>query len=291
MTFTAFPEHVTINPREDVVMNFDTSGSTGKPKAVLYSHFNAIASFYGGRGFFEYGNSMMSCSINFGALAIIVCMESLYFGGTVYVNTAFNRETHFELLRKYKPSTVIMYPYNAVWMARSPQLKSHDLSFLKAIYATASVLDPATVKILNEELPNVAIEQVVDVETGRTLPVGQRGEILVKSPSMMMGYNKDGKQVCPSEIEALLQEHEAVQAAGVVAIPNAATDNLARAFVVLRPGCHVTADELQVHVAAKLIHYKHLHGGVRFVDTLPVNRNNKLDRGALKKIALAEIRQ
>ncbi|KAF4519142.1 hypothetical protein B566_EDAN007415 [Ephemera danica] len=344
---SAFPEHVKINPREDVVIAMDTSGSTGKPKAVLYSHYSAIAASYGGRGYFKNGNSMMSCSINFGTLAVVVCKESLCYGGTVYFNSVFNRETHFGLLRKYKPETVIMYPYNAVWMARSPELKSNDLSFLKCIHVTASVLDPATVKILNEELPNVAIEQaygmteclfvsttklgrdpknpiiykekqdgkefsvvstgklspytkakVMDVETGRTLPVGQRGEILLDRSNIDADgwyhtgdfgfFDEDANLYIIERIYNFFKCNAEI-AAGVVGIPNAATDNLARAFVVLRPGCHVTADELQAHVAARLPEYKHLHGGVRFIDVLPVNRNNKIDRGTLKKLALAEM--
>ncbi|KAF4519272.1 hypothetical protein B566_EDAN002161 [Ephemera danica] len=51
--------------------------------------------------------------------------------------------------------------------------------------------------------------------------------------------------VSPVELESVLQEHEAVEAAGVVGVPNPETTNLARAFVVLRPGYHVSADELK----------------------------------------------
>ncbi|KAF4519144.1 hypothetical protein B566_EDAN007418 [Ephemera danica] len=376
---SAFPKHVQINPREDVVATTSTSGTTGEPKGILHSHYTAIAAIHGWREYFINNNSVLSSAVNFSGSNFLLITDSLCSGGTVYTVPKFNKNTYFELLQKYKPEGVILYPYAATWFARLPQLKTSDLSFLKTFHVTASRLDAGTVRILSESLPHVIFDQacgtsecmlisttklgpnpkypliskmgkgneneivstgklvpymkakVINTETGRTLKPGEQGEILVKGPSVMLGYlredmkkpdreNIDGDDwmrtgdlgfidadgnmfvieristffkynatpVAPSEIEALLQEHHAVQAAGVVAIPNVATDNLTRAFVVLRPGCLVTADELQVHVAARLPEHKHLHGGVRFIDVLPVNRNAKLDRAALKKIALAE---
>ncbi|KAF4516735.1 hypothetical protein B566_EDAN008425 [Ephemera danica] len=157
---------------------------------------------------------------------------------------------------------------------------------------------------------------------------GEHGEIMINSPSNMLGYMQqdgtpnrstfeadgymhtgdlgfldgegniyiierlnfvfyyEGWAVLPAEIEGVLAEHEAVQAAGVVGIPNPDTETLSRAFVVLHAGYHVTADELQAHVVNRLNIHKHLHGGVRFVDSLPVNRIGKLERCKLKEIAL-----
>jgi acyl-coenzyme A synthetase/AMP-(fatty) acid ligase len=90
----------------------------------------------------------------------------------------------------------------------------------------------------------------------------------------------------PSEIEAVLRDHVAVQSAGVVGVPHEECTSLARAYVVLKPGHdHVTADELIQHVAARLPEYKHLHGGLVFLHELPVNRGGKLDRSKLKLIA------
>jgi acyl-coenzyme A synthetase/AMP-(fatty) acid ligase len=58
--------------------------------------------------------------------------------------------------------------------------------------------------------------------------------------------------------------------------------------VVLRPGKHCTEDELCAFVAEKLPDYKHLHGGVQFIEKLPMNRGGKLDRGQLKAMATKE---
>jgi acyl-coenzyme A synthetase/AMP-(fatty) acid ligase len=96
------------------------------------------------------------------------------------------------------------------------------------------------------------------------------------------------KKVAPSEIESVLQEHPAVLAAGVVGMPNPETNNLARAFVVLKPGSTCTQEELCHLAKKKLPYYKHLHGGVRFVDNLPSIKGVKLDRKGLMEMALKD---
>jgi len=87
----------------------------------------------------------------------------------------------------------------------------------------------------------------------------------------------------------VLQEHPAVLAAGVVGMPNPETHNLARAFVVLKPGSTCTPEELCILAQKKLPLYKHLHGGVRIVDSLPsINKGVKLDRKSLMVMALRD---
>jgi len=78
-------------------------------------------------------------------------------------------------------------------------------------------------------------------------------------------------------------------AAGVVGIPNPETNSLARAFLVLKPGQKSTSSEICAFAAGKLPYYKHLYGGTRFVFSLPANRGGKLDRKALKEMALADV--
>ncbi|KAF4516734.1 hypothetical protein B566_EDAN008424 [Ephemera danica] len=166
--------------------------------------------------------------------------------------------------------------------------------------------------------PYVKIKVVDPENSACILERGERGEIMINSPSNMLGYmQKDGtpnRSIFEADgymhtgdlgfldeegniyiIERLsfVFKYKAMPVSGsiskrdyLVGIPNPDTDTLARAFVVLRAGYHVTADELQAHVANRLNIYKHLHGGVRFVDSLPVNRNGKLERRKLKEIAL-----
>jgi len=94
--------------------------------------------------------------------------------------------------------------------------------------------------------------------------------------------------VSPTEIESIVQEHPDVHEVGVVGVPHPESTNIARAFVVLKPGRRCSEKDICQFVADRLPKYKHLHGGVYFVDALPESRGNKLDRPALKKMAMSK---
>ena len=90
-------------------------------------------------------------------------------------------------------------------------------------------------------------------------------------------------------MENVLSAHPAVQEVGVVGVLNAETTNLTRAYVVLRQGyraCAETAEDIKAHVATRLLPHLHLHGGVRFLHSLPQSRGGKLDRLKLREIAM-----
>lgn len=56
----------------------------------------------------------------------------------------------------------------------------------------------------------------------------------------------------PSELEALLLQHPAVRDVGVVGKPDPLVGELPTAFVVKKPGVHVTQKELVDFVAGKV---------------------------------------
>lgn len=94
--------------------------------------------------------------------------------------------------------------------------------------------------------------------------------------------------VSPADVESVLLQHPDVLQAGIVNMPDPLVENLNKAFVVKRPGCKSTEQDLEQFVADRSPFFKHLHKGVTFVDNLPINLGGKMDRGALKKMALAE---
>jgi non-ribosomal peptide synthetase component E (peptide arylation enzyme) len=53
-----------------------------------------------------------------------------------------------------------MYPFVATWFARCDEVDQHDLSFLKAISISGSVLDTTTAKLIKQKLPSIKINQV-----------------------------------------------------------------------------------------------------------------------------------
>jgi acetyl-CoA synthetase len=101
-----------------------------------------------------------------------------------------------------------------------------------------------------------------------------------------------GYRMGPAEIEESLVEHDAVDAAGVVGIPDRDRDEIPVAAVVLADG--VVADEelevaLQQHVKGALALYKYPHA-IAFVDELPMTSTGKLARATLREDLIDEDR-
>ncbi|GLH16598.1 Luciferin 4-monooxygenase, partial [Gryllus bimaculatus] len=99
-----------------------------------------------------------------------------------------------------------------------------------------------------------------------------------------------GVHVSPVEIEGLLDRHDAVLESAVVGVLDPSTeDELPRAYVVLRPGAQVTAQDLCQVVEDHLAPHKWLRGGVAFVDSLPKTPTGKISRAAIRKRYLENV--
>ena len=92
-------------------------------------------------------------------------------------------------------------------------------------------------------------------------------------------------RIGPAELEASLEEHEAVTDAGVIGVPDEERGEVPKAFVVLRTGYEPSADlrsELQAHVKSKLAKYEYPRY-LEFVDDLPKTTTGKVRRRDLRK--------
>ena len=90
-----------------------------------------------------------------------------------------------------------------------------------------------------------------------------------------------GFNVYPSEVEAVLFQHEAVQEACVFAIPDDKWGESVAAHVVLKPGRPADAALLDAFCAERLAGFKRPRR-LEFVDTLPKNPNGKVMRKAVQ---------
>lgn len=94
-----------------------------------------------------------------------------------------------------------------------------------------------------------------------------------------------GFHVNPSEIENTIELIEGVQTVCVVGVFNSLGANLPAAAIIKRAGYdHLTEEAVKDFVAERLPEYKHLHGGVFFVDELPLTVSGKI-----KKRVVAEL--
>ncbi|XP_046395103.1 4-coumarate--CoA ligase-like 1 [Ischnura elegans] len=125
------------------------------------------------------------------------------------------------------------------------------------------------------------------LDTGDIGFFDEDGELyILDRRSFMFKYNMH--HVSPAELETVVGEHPAVLSVGVIGVPDKETTYAARAYVVLKAGCTATEEEIKEFVADRKVFYKHLHGGVVFVDHLPESRGGKLDRPALLNMVVRE---
>ena len=90
-----------------------------------------------------------------------------------------------------------------------------------------------------------------------------------------------GFNVYPSEVEAVLYQHEAVADACVFAIPDDKWGEAVAAHVVLKSGRTLDAQALDAFCAAQLAGFKRPRH-IEFVGNLPKNPNGKVMRKAIQ---------
>ena len=164
--------------------------------------------------------------------------------------------------------------------------------------------------------------RVVDMETGRDLPPGEPGEMLVKGPQVMAGYwnrpqdtaeclrdgwldtgdiavmdedgyfrivdrKKDmaiigGYNVYPREIDEVLYEHPKVREAVAVGVPHPTRGEIIKAYVVPEPGQTLEQAEVTAWCRERLAAYK-VPRRVEFREELPKTLVGKVLRRALRE--------
>ncbi len=96
-----------------------------------------------------------------------------------------------------------------------------------------------------------------------------------------------GFKVWPSEVEAVLYRHPAVQECCIVSAPDTYRGETVKAFVVPRPGMDLSADALIAWAREVMAAYK-VPRQVEFVQSLPRTASNKLDWRSLQDAGWAK---
>ncbi|AOR33720.1 fatty acid--CoA ligase [Streptomyces fodineus] len=98
----------------------------------------------------------------------------------------------------------------------------------------------------------------------------------IKDMFIVGGFN-----AYPAEIEQLLDTHPDVREAAVIGVPDARLGEVAKAFVVRRPGSTLTSDDLIAWSRREMANYK-VPRMVEFVAELPRNASGKVIKGVLR---------
>ena len=134
----------------------------------------------------------------------------------------------------------------------------------------------------NEAATRAAIEPDGWMHTGDIATRDEEGHYFVvdrrKDLIITGGFN-----VYPAEIERVVAAHPAVAMVAVGSVPDETHGELARAYVVLRPGAAATEAEIIEHCRPHLAAYKRPRS-VRFVPDLPKTSTGKVMRRELKTL-------
>ncbi len=93
---------------------------------------------------------------------------------------------------------------------------------------------------------------------------------------------RGGFNIFPAEIDALLEAHPAIREAAVVGVPHPVLGEDLAAFVALRPGAEIGAEELRAYLSEKLADYK-VPRRFSFVSALPRSTMGKVLKRALRE--------
>jgi fatty-acyl-CoA synthase len=109
-------------------------------------------------------------------------------------------------------------------------------------------------------------------EDGFFLVVGRVKEMIISG----------GENIYPAEVEKVLMEHPAVREAAVFGLPDPVYGESVCAAVAFHEGMHATVEELDQLCRSRLAGYKRPRR-YEFVDALPRNASDKVQKGELKK--------
>jgi long-chain acyl-CoA synthetase len=167
--------------------------------------------------------------------------------------------------------------------------------------------------------------KIVD-DDGKEVPRGKIGEIIARGENISPGYYKNpqataetfrdgwlytgdmgyldedgylfiverkkdliirgGLNVYPKDVEEVIYGLGAVQEAAVVGIPDAMMGEEVCAYIVLRSGAALTAEEVSQHCQSNLAKYK-TPRYVEFVPALPKTNIGKIQKKEIRKLAVA----
>jgi acyl-CoA synthetase (AMP-forming)/AMP-acid ligase II len=177
-------------------------------------------------------------------------------------------------------------------------------------------------KLRSAGRPTYIVEVRIVDEDDNEVSRGTVGEIVARGPNVMMGYWKrpeetahalrngwmhtgdggymdedgfvflvdrlkdmiisGGENVYCGEVEGALSKHPAVGQPAVIGIPDKKWGETVHAFIILKPGCTATQEEIIAHCHELIAGYK-CPRSVAFVDALPLSGAGKIQKNVLRE--------
>lgn len=354
-----------VSPADPGILLF-SSGSTGKVKGIVSSNRGACLQMWrwpqwylceepprtwGANGFFWSGNFCQ------------VLASTLTRGGSLILQRWFDPEEALDLMQREKVTMPIAWPHQWAQLEAAPNYASVDLSSLKYVdvltplakhptvhstwrqpewaYGNTETFTlitaypantPEEVHKNSHGLPTAgSIVKIVEPLTGKTVPIGERGEIAVKGPTLMMNYlgvpredsvdeegfartsdggyvdaegrlywegrlndiiKTGGANVSPLEIDAVIRECPGVKISQTVGVPDDLLGEMVVTCIVPHEGASLSDTEIRAFAKERLASYK-LPRRVLFLaeDDLETTGSAKIKTADLRKFAAERLKE
>lgn len=347
-----------VDPHSLAVLIY-SGGTTGVAKGIMLSHYALVANAWQLRAWISVDakGRMLAVLPLFHGFGMSVTMNGpLLAGGEIITLPRFQAENVLKAIQEWKPTFFIGVPAMFGAFNSVPTLKKYTLRSVKGIFVGAAPLTQALKsefeglsgarliegyglteavtaimanpylgqhKVGSIGLPFSDVDvKIVALDGSADLPPGESGEIVLRSPTLMLGYYNQpqataealrdgwlytgdvgqmdaegyftitdrkkeliivgGFNVFPREVDEVLALHPKVQEAAAVGIPDERLGERVRACVVLREGETATAEELIAFCRERLVGYK-VPAEIEFRTSLPKNMIGKVLRRELRE--------
>lgn len=319
----------TVSPSDPGVLFF-SSGSTGKPKGILSAHRGVCLQLWRWRKWLGLDQDVRSITTNgffwSGNFAMGVG-GTLSAGGSLILQRTFQPEEALSIMEAERVSYIFAWPHQWAQLVDAKNWLDVDLSALKYIDAnsplashptvTSSWIDAThcygnteTFTLSSAFSANTPKEvtgdshgqpvagntiKIVDPLSGQLVPMGERGEIAVKGPTLMLGYigipldeildadgffhtgdggyfddqgrlhwegrlndiiKTGGANVSPVEIDTVIAQCPGVKITKTVGVPDELLGELVVACIVPQDGFELTEDAVRTFVKEQLASFK-----------------------------------
>jgi len=338
---------------DDVHRLMYTSGTTGRPKGVMITHANLA--WKNLAHLVEFGIANEDLGLACGPLYHVGALDLttttlIAAGATTIIHRVFDAAAVVDEIERSRVTTVWLAPAMVNAIMALPDVEQRDLSSVRLIINGGEKMPIPLIERLQRTFPSAwfadayGLTETVSGDTfldrdslvrklgsvgrpclyleldiwddqGRSVPAGERGEVVLRGPKVFKGYWRDpdataaafaggwfhtgdigvrdddgylfivdrlkdmissgGENIAGSEVERVLYEHAAVLEAAVVGRPDDTWGEVPVAFVALRPDATASADELIEHCRGQLARFK-VPKDVVFVDALPRNPSGKV---------------
>ena len=344
-----------------VLFQMYTSGTTGRPKGVLLTHENLFALCRNGvsrLGPFDAASHSLACMPLFHVAGNSWLFFGLAAGCRNSLVVDITPEAVLRTISEQGITCTLMVPAVIRMLVLAAEAEGRAITGLRTIVFGASPMPAEMLKRAQAVFPETdfihvygmtettcmvcALDPAVlragrrldscgkpfpDAETkivgpgGETLPAGEVGEIVCRTPQMTAGYwrrpeatarairdgwyhtgdagclddegflyirdrIKDmlisgGENVYPAEVENAVLAHPSVADVAVIGVPDDRWGEVGLAVVVLKPGMQATPDEIRETVRARLAGFK-VPRFVEYLPALPRNGAGKVTKQVLR---------